>query len=441
MQVPQGDLKEVHISRLGTADDAIKKSRVPDAVYTFLLGHHFHSTMRRSFFLPLSFLLSTVLAAQARGGDLHAVIEGRAPTISLGTFAGGHFFAEGTNLGVSSGSQASQGARSNAAAGLRASFGVGRWFQAEAEVLGLATDDRTYQRKARILGYRVNALAHMTTGDFRPLVLVGAGAMQVAVTGADGNSGLVHDTDAEVHAGVGFDFRLIDLLSVRGDARVMQMPSKQNWGLTTDVEATLGAVVTFGGGAGAVVRNRAPGSSADAPQTSRGDVAVVAAPVAAPPVPPSPAVQGAQVSPVEMARTGESASSAEEPAAVALAADVRTVSDLLERGKEIKFEGANTKIAEVSIPFLDELAAALVKEPGVRLEIVSHTADSGDAKKDLALSKRRAEAVKYVLVGKGVSAEQLVATGRGAEDPIAPNITRSGRMRNERVDLHRAGVR
>ena len=140
----------------------------------------------------------------------------------------------------------------------------------------------------------------------------------------------------------------------------------------------------------------------------------------------------AQSKPFDLFATG---TGARTPTAVP---DVRTVSDLLERGKEIKFEGANTKIAEISVPFLDELAAALVKEPGVRLEIVSHTADSGDAKKDLALSKRRAEAVKYVLVGKGVGVEQLVATGRGSEDPIAPNITRSGRMRNERMELHRA---
>jgi outer membrane protein OmpA-like peptidoglycan-associated protein len=77
----------------------------------------------------------------------------------------------------------------------------------------------------------------------------------------------------------------------------------------------------------------------------------------------------------------------------------------------------------------------------VRLEIISHTSDSGDAKKDMILSRRRAEAVKYLLVGKGVSTDHLVATGRGSEDPIAPNITRGGRMRNERVELHRAGPR
>jgi outer membrane protein OmpA-like peptidoglycan-associated protein len=128
-------------------------------------------------------------------------------------------------------------------------------------------------------------------------------------------------------------------------------------------------------------------------------------------------------------------------AATAAASVPRTVSDLLDRAKEIKFEGATSKIADSSMSFIDELAAALIKEPGVRLAILSHTADNGDAKKDLTLSKRRAEAVKYVLVGKGASSDQLVATGRGSEDPVAPNITRSGRMHNERVELHRAGAR
>ena len=399
--------------------------------------------MRRILSHSFLLLLSTLTAVKARALELHAANEGRAPTFKLGAFAGGHFFAEGTNLGIARGAQASQGARSNATAGLRASFGLGRWFEAEAEFLGLATEDRTFQRRARILGYRFNALANLMTGHFKPFVLVGAGAMQVAATDADGNSGLVHDTDGEVHVGVGFDYRLVDLLSVRGDARMVQMPSKQNWGLTTDVEATLGAVVTFGGGAGGgVVRNPTPASAAGAPQERRSRVAGAAtSPVAVTSSEPSPLVEAELPARVEVSRSNEAASVSEESEAVALAAHVRTVSDLLEQGKEIKFEGSTSKIAEASMPFLDELAAALVKEPGVRLEIVSHTADSGDAKKDLVLSKRRAETVRYALVGRGVSTDQLVATGRGSEDPIAPNITRSGRMRNERVELHRAGGR
>jgi outer membrane protein OmpA-like peptidoglycan-associated protein len=158
-------------------------------------------------------------------------------------------------------------------------------------------------------------------------------------------------------------------------------------------------------------------------------------------VPPLPLAPADQVSPDEAPGSGASTSLASDGDAVAVAVNARSVSDLLDRAKEIKFEGATSKIAPASMPFLDELAAALIGEPGVRLEIVSHTADNGDAKKDLSLSKRRAEAVKYTLVRKGVSTDQLVPTGRGSEDPIAPNITRSGRTHNERVELHRAGNR
>lgn len=395
--------------------------------------------MRRTFLLPLVLVLSSVPAVPASAGDLHAALESRSPTFSLGAFAGGHFFAEGTNLGVAHGTQASEGARSNAAAGLRASVGLGRWFAAEAEVLALDTEDRTFQRKARILGYRFNAMANLMSGDFRPFVLVGAGAIQVTSTDADGNAGLVRDTDGEVHVGVGFDYRLVDLLSVRGDARVVQMPSKESWGLTTDVEATLGAVVTFGGGTTAPTHTPAAGMTADTSEASLGEFALdpaEAAPVALSPPVPLPAVV-----PVEASPDFEVAPLEPEDEPAELAATTHTVTDLLERAREIKFEGATSKIAEASMPFLDELAAALVKEPGVRLEIISHTSDSGDAKKDMILSRRRAEAVKYLLVGKGVSTDHLVATGRGSEDPIAPNITRGGRMRNERVELHRAGPR
>ena len=401
--------------------------------------------MQRILALPSLLVLSTLSAADARAGDLHAALESRASSFSVGAFAGGHVFAEGTNLGVASGTQASQGARSNAAAGLRASIGLGRWFGAEAEILGMATDDRSFQRKARILGYRFNAMANLMSGDFRPFVLVGAGAIQVAATDAEGNAGLVRDTDGEVHAGLGFDYRLVDHFSVRGDARVVQMPSKQVWGLTTDVEATLGAQVTFGGGATTLASRQDPSPASEPLAIGFED----AMPEAAPPSPaegfaePSPRL--AQVSAAEAVRspepTPETSPITDDTEPVALAATGRTVSDLLERAKEIKFDMGTSKLAEASLPFLDDLAAALVKEPGVRLEIVSHTGDSGDAKKDLTLTKRRAEAVKYALVNKGASTDQLVAVGRGAEEPIAPNLTRSGRMRNERVELHRAGIR
>jgi outer membrane protein OmpA-like peptidoglycan-associated protein len=398
----------------------------------------YHAIMRSNLLALFLLVLATAQAAPARAVDLRTPAEGRSTTLSLGAFAGGHFFAEGTNLGVARGPQASLGARSNAAVGVRASLGLGRWFSAEAELLGLATADRTYQRPARILGYRINAIANLAAGAFRPFVLVGGGAIQVASTDAEGNSGLVRDTDAEVHAGVGFDYRLVDLLSLRGDARVVQMPSKQSWGLTTDVEATLGAVVTFGGRALACNRTVAMATDAPAanhaqepPAFARAAPAPTESPLSPSEAPPSPVDGPASDIPAAASPKGE---------ATPIVAKVRSVSDLFERAKEIKFEGATSKLVDASLPFIEVLAAALVLEPGARLEIVSHTGDTGDAKKDLLLSKRRAEAVKHALVEKGASADQLIATGRGSEDPIAPNITRSGRMRNERIELHRAGA-
>lgn len=115
-----------------------------------------------------------------------------------------------------------------------------------------------------------------------------------------------------------------------------------------------------------------------------------------------------------------------------------TVSDLLERARELRFEASTSKLVPESLPIVADLAAALAREPATKLEIVVHTADTGDAKRDLALSRRRAETVKQALIDKGAHADQLVATGRGSQDPIAPNLTRTGRQRNERVELHRA---
>lgn len=115
-----------------------------------------------------------------------------------------------------------------------------------------------------------------------------------------------------------------------------------------------------------------------------------------------------------------------------------TVSDLLDRAREIRFESGTSNLAESALPFLDALAAALSRESNVSLEIVSHTPASGDAKRDLILSRGRAEAVKLRLVGQGVASDRLLAVGRGSEDPIAPNITRTGRARNDRVELHRS---
>lgn len=73
------------------------------------------------------------------------------------------------------------------------------------------------------------------------------------------------------------------------------------------------------------------------------------------------------------------------------------------------------------------------------VEVGGHTADVGDDpdtnQMELELSQDRATSVKDYLVGKGVSADRLLAIGFGDNIPIAPNDTKEGRAINRRVEF------
>lgn len=83
---------------------------------------------------------------------------------------------------------------------------------------------------------------------------------------------------------------------------------------------------------------------------------------------------------------------------------------------------------------LDYLATLLRQQPALRLEIQGHTDSRGTREHNLGLSQRRAAAVRTYLVGKGIDAARLTATGYGPDRPTAPNTTDEGRQLNRRVE-------
>jgi outer membrane protein OmpA-like peptidoglycan-associated protein len=70
-----------------------------------------------------------------------------------------------------------------------------------------------------------------------------------------------------------------------------------------------------------------------------------------------------------------------------------------------------------------------------RITIEGHTDSQGAAASNLALSQRRAEAVRRLLEDAGLPGSRLTAAGKGQASPVADNATAEGRARNRRVEI------
>ena len=69
------------------------------------------------------------------------------------------------------------------------------------------------------------------------------------------------------------------------------------------------------------------------------------------------------------------------------------------------------------------------------VSIEGHTDSQGADAANLALSQRRAEAVRRTLEDAGLPSARLSAGGRGETDPVADNESADGRARNRRVEI------
>jgi outer membrane protein OmpA-like peptidoglycan-associated protein len=82
-----------------------------------------------------------------------------------------------------------------------------------------------------------------------------------------------------------------------------------------------------------------------------------------------------------------------------------------------------------------KLASTLNKYNDTDVHVLGHTDNTGTDKYNLALSKKRANAIKSYMVDQNVAGSRMDIQGLGESDPLATNETADGRQLNRRVEI------
>jgi OOP family OmpA-OmpF porin len=105
-------------------------------------------------------------------------------------------------------------------------------------------------------------------------------------------------------------------------------------------------------------------------------------------------------------------------------------SDVLEKGCDPKAK----RLANAIVDAKKRLNSAGVKN--FKFEVSGHTDTSGKAEHNRELSAKRAEAIRKELVAKGIPDGEVVAVGKGADEPLVkPDDTAAKKAKNRRYEV------
>lgn len=119
-------------------------------------------------------------------------------------------------------------------------------------------------------------------------------------------------------------------------------------------------------------------------------------------------------------------------------ADVRLLSDTVKVifKDPVMFEFNKAVIAPSVRPSFERFSAILNEKNKTTIMIAGHT-DSigGDNSNNIALSQRRADSAKSLMVHYKIAPSRIYTWGLGVREPLASNATESGRALNRRIEI------
>jgi len=102
----------------------------------------------------------------------------------------------------------------------------------------------------------------------------------------------------------------------------------------------------------------------------------------------------------------------------------------------LNFDFNKATVKKIYYPQIKQVAQVLKDNPHMKIEVAGYTDDIGPAYYNLKLSKKRAQAVKDILVKKyGIDPKRIIVKGYGEKYPLVPNTTSTNRALNRRVEI------
>ncbi|MDF1550369.1 MAG: OmpA family protein [Bacteroidales bacterium] len=102
---------------------------------------------------------------------------------------------------------------------------------------------------------------------------------------------------------------------------------------------------------------------------------------------------------------------------------------------KVQFAAASTELTPDSYKELDLLVDFMKKNEEIKIELSGFTSSEGDEQENIQLSLERVNACKRYIVEKGISENRVFTIGFGPANPIAPNDSQTGRLKNRRVEF------
>ncbi len=103
--------------------------------------------------------------------------------------------------------------------------------------------------------------------------------------------------------------------------------------------------------------------------------------------------------------------------------------------RSIEFEPGSAVLRPAGVLIVHEMAQALRQVRAPRVALIGHTDALGGRAANVSLSLARAQAVRDLLVARGVPADSLSVSGMGPDQPVASNASEAGRARNRRIEF------